>query len=45
MALSNIQQWGEGAEGATPEGILTKSVGAQRVATAAALMYKHGEHD
>lgn len=45
MALSHIQQWGEGAEGAAPEGIFTKAVGAQRAATAATLVYKHVEHD
>lgn len=44
MALSHIQQWGKGAEGAASEDSFTKAVGAQRAATADALMYKHVEH-
>lgn len=45
MALSHMWQWGEGAEGAAPEGIFTKALGAQRAGTAAILIYKHMEHE
>lgn len=41
MAVSHIWQWGKSAERAASEGIFAKSLGTQRSATAATVMYKH----